>query len=201
MTITTTLADIRAANPCHTFSKICNHFGVTRCQAKTHHEEFPVALLLKTNDLDDTLWVLDNVIGNQRICSLFAADCAERVLPIFLKVRPDDKRPADAIAVARNPNATDEERAAAAAAAWAAAAAAARAADAADAAYAAAWAAADAADAADAAAAAAAWAAAWAAARAARDAARAAQKARLQQYLEHGEAAADMPWPEVEVSQ
>ena len=118
---------------------------------------------------------------------LFAADCAEDVLPIFYKVSPNDHRPAEAIRVARlyaNGEASDEQRrsrdaawaaaeAAAGTAAWAAAEAAAR-----DAAWAAAWAAArDAAGdaawaAAGAAARAAAWAAAWAAAGdAARDAA------------------------------
>ena len=90
---------------------------------------------------------------------LFAADCAEDVLPIFYKVSPNDHRPAEAIRVARlyaNGEASEAERDAAGAAAWAAAGDAAG-----DAAVAAAR------DAARAAARAAAWAAAWAAARAA----------------------------------
>ena len=55
---------------------------------------------------------------------LFAADCAERVLPIFEKERPDDDRPRTALAVARrfaNGEATEQERDAAGAAAGAAA--------------------------------------------------------------------------------
>ena len=102
---------------------------------------------------------------------LFAADCAERVLPIFERERPGDLRPREAIETARRDvtgDATDEELDAAWDAAWAAGAAAGAAARAAawaaagaaawDAAGAAVWAARDAAwDAA--------WAAAWAAAR------------------------------------
>ena len=263
MSITTTLADIRAADPCSDgFAKIRDHLGVSPADAKENHEPFPVALLLETNDLGDALWVLDNVIGNKRLCRLFAADCAESVLPIFERHRPDDDRPRHAISVGRDPNSTDAARAAAGdaaraaagdaaraascaaevaaraaaeaaaraagAAAWVAArdaawdaagdaarAAGAAAGDAARAAGAAAWVAAgatarDAARAAgDAAgdAARAAWVAAgdaaWDAARdaagdaawdAARDAAWDAYIARFCQYLEHGEAAADMPW-------
>jgi hypothetical protein len=234
MSITTTLADIRAADPCSDgFAKIRDHLGVSPADAKENHEPFPVALLLETNDLGDALWVLDNVIGNKRLCRLFAADCAESVLPIFERHRPDDDRPRHAISVGRDPNSTDAARAAAGdaaraaagdaawaascaaeaaaraagAAARAAAEAAARAAGAAAwvAARAAAWVAArdaawdaarDAAwDAARAAARDAAWDAARAAAwDAARDAAWDAYIARFCQYLEHGEAAADMPW-------
>ena len=215
--ITTTLADIRAAGPCEDgFAKIRDHFGASAKDAKTHREPFPVSLLLETNDLSDTLWVVDNVIGNKRLCRLFAADCAERVLHIFEDAHPNDDRPRQAIAVARNPDATNQERAAAGAAARAAAGAAwAAAGDAAGAAARAAWAAAgdaawaaagDAAGAAARAAGDAAWAAARAAAGAAARAAawaaaRGEQTARLRQYLEHGEAAAQMPWPQLEAAE
>jgi hypothetical protein len=209
MSITTTLADIRAADPCSNgFAKIRDHLGVSPADAKENHEPFPVALLLETNDLGDALWVLDNVIGNKRLCRLFAADCAESVLPIFERHRPDDDRPRHAISVGRDPNSTDAARAAAGGrrrgrrkgrrrgrrmgrimrrkgrrkgrkgrrrdAAWAPQ-------GTWDAARDAAWdAARDAA-----------WDAAW---DAARDAAWDAYIARFCQYLEHGEAAADMPW-------
>jgi len=94
---------------------------------------------------------------NDRTARLFAADCAERVLPIFEKERPNDDRPRLAIQAARDyangmigDAARDAAWAAARDAAW-------------DAARDAAWAAA--------------WDAAWAAARAAaRDAARAAAR-------------------------
>ena len=133
---------------------------------------------------------------NEKTARLFAADCAERVLPIFEKKHPNDDRPRQAINAARA-YARGEIDDAAWAAAWAAADAvdavdaAGAAADAADAAGAAVWAAADAADAADAAGAAAdaARAAAWAAADAAdaADAAGAAEQEwqckRFLQYL------------------
>jgi hypothetical protein len=110
---------------------------------------------------------------NEQTQRLFAAECAERVLPIYEKEHPSDTRPRDAILASRQfafgligaaawAAARDAARAAAWAAAWAAARDAARAA-----ARDAAW------DAARDAARAAAWAAAWAAARdAAWDAAR-----------------------------
>ncbi len=112
----------------------------------------------------------DKAVGSRRVLlagpvdvsrelRLFACDCAERVLPLFERERPDDARPRMAIEIARryaNGKAVSEETAAAGDAAG-------------DAAWAAAWAAARAAagDAARAAAGDAAWAAARAAARAA----------------------------------
>lgn len=68
---------------------------------------------------------------NERTARLFAADCAEQVLPLFERVRHGDDRPRQAIAVARayaDGAATRAELHAAGAAAWAAAGAAARAA-------------------------------------------------------------------------
>ena len=113
---------------------------------------------------------------NERTARLFAADCAEHVLPLFERDYPHDGRAREAIRVARayaEGHATVEELAAAGAAAWAAARAAAG-----DAARAAARAAAGAAAGAAAwdAAGDAAWEAAWAAERAC-------QNARLLAYL------------------
>jgi len=114
---------------------------------------------------------------DEKSARLFAADCAERVLPIYEKEYPNDDAPRKAIQAARDyaDGKIDKKEMAAA---WAAARAAARAA-----AWAAAWAAArDAAGAAAwAAAGDAAWAAVWAAAR---DAAREWQTERLFWYLE-----------------
>ena len=60
--LTTTLAEIRKHGPCEDgFAKIRNHLGVSAHEAKTHDVPFPVALLLETNGLDDTLWVFDRV--------------------------------------------------------------------------------------------------------------------------------------------
>ena len=121
---------------------------------------------------DWMLWLAENrgVELDESKLRLFACDCAEQALPLYERDYPDDKRPRQAIAVARrfaNGEATREELAAAwdaaKAAAWAAAWAAG------DAAKAAAWAAWDAAKAA-----------AWAAARAA---ALAYQADKLREYL------------------
>lgn len=57
---------------------------------------------------------------NDRTARLFAADCAEAVLPIFERYRPDDLRPRHSIEVTRRyalGGATERERAAAGAAA------------------------------------------------------------------------------------
>ena len=116
-----------------------------------------------------------------RTVALFAADCAERVLPIFERAFPDDPRPRQAIMVVRSGSASEASEAseasvaaarAARAASWAAAMAAARAARAAsEAARAASWAARAASWAASEAARAASEAASWAASGAASEAA------------------------------
>ncbi len=133
---------------------------------------FPLLEVLNNNGLDDALWALrycEPKAKRDRIARLFACDCAQIVLPLFERDNPDDKRPRQAIDVARkfaSGDATQAELDAARAAAWDAARAAAW--DAArDAARAAAWdAARDAA-----------WDAAW-------DAAREVQAQMLRQYLE-----------------
>lgn len=190
--LTTTLAEIRAASPCEEgWRKLLRHLGKTAAEAKADTAEIPLSVVLDGNGMDDALWVLDCAICNQRIIALFAADCAERVLPIFEREMPGDDRPRRAIEAARDQNLSASARGAA----WEAACASARAARAARAsARAAAWASARAAawaalDSARAAALDSAGAPAW-------EAARAAQSSRLRQYCEHGEAAASMPWPD-----
>ena len=73
----------------------------------------------------DALWVLDKTKCNPRLARHFGAWCAEQVLPIFERERPNDNRPRLAIEAARNDGMTDAARAAAGAAAgdaaWAAA--------------------------------------------------------------------------------
>jgi hypothetical protein len=69
--------------------------------------------------------LLKKMLWDDRIAHLFACDCAERVISIYEKDNPDDKRPRHAIEVARlfaEGKANDSELAAA----WAAARAAAR---------------------------------------------------------------------------
>ena len=155
----TTLNEIRAHAPCKGgWEKLLAHLG------KTKADDEPLALLtvLESNGLDDALWCL-RAASLDRLSRHFQAWCAEKVLHHFEAERPGDMRVRDQIAMLRNDEATDLERAAASVAARAAASVAAR-----DAAEAAARAAArDAArDAAQAAAWDPAWAAAWAAAQA-----------------------------------
>jgi hypothetical protein len=167
---TSTLNVIRKNSPCESgWRKLLAHLG------KTKIDDEPINLLtiLESNGVQDMCWALQCVEHPdlEKIARLMACDFAAAVLPLYEKKYPKDKRPAEAIRVARryaNGKATNEERAAAGAAArdaaWDAAGAAAR-----DAAGAAARAAACAA--ACAAARDAAWAAAWAAAGAAAGAA------------------------------
>ena len=125
------------------------------CESGWHGMEEKHVLTHLPSQIGASLWVVETrgkrVDGDDKFCApqmklaykigttternlrLFAADCAENVLPIFWKVRPDDDRPKQAIDVARryaNGQATDQERDAAGDAAGAAAG---------DAAWAAAW--------------------------------------------------------------
>ncbi len=159
----TTLNQIRKHNPCeYSWKKLLQSFGKTEAD----DTEVSIKYILDLLDIKDAIWALRAVEGHDREIRLFACECAESVLHIFEEKYPDDKRPRNAIEVARryaNSEASEEELAAAWDAAWAAARAAGDAADAAtwaawDAAWAAAWAAGAAAwDAADDAAGAAAW--------------------------------------------
>lgn len=85
-------------------------------------EEIPLTVWAEvTPDLDDLIWAVEHHPARGRILNDFGCDCAERVLPIWLAAHPDDDRPAAAIRVGRDPNATQDQRAAAGDAAWAAA--------------------------------------------------------------------------------
>ena len=87
---------------------------------------FPLLEVLEHNGLDDALWALEccePIEERDRIARLFICDCAERVLHLFEEKFPDDKRPRQAIEVARRfaiGQATIEELRDAREAAWAA---------------------------------------------------------------------------------
>jgi hypothetical protein len=137
----TTLNKIKEHSPCEEgWEKLLNHLN------KTQSDDEPLDLrtILESNGVDDTIWAFRAVEGKDKEIRLFAADCAESVLPIYEKNYPDDKRPRLAIQAARdyaNGLIPMEELDAARAAAWAAAWGADSAADSAawDAAWAAAW--------------------------------------------------------------
>jgi len=71
-----------------------------------------------TPQFDDLIWALESTPAGRAILAGFACDCAERVLPIWLAVYPDDDRPAAAIRVGRDPDATPAAEAAAWEAGW-----------------------------------------------------------------------------------
>ena len=121
----TTLNKIKDHSPCEDgWKKLLIHLN------KTHSDDEVLELrtILESNGLYDTIWALRAVEGKDKEMRLFAADCAELVLPIYEKHCPDDNRPRLAIQAARdyaNGLITIEELAAAwdaaRAAAWAAA--------------------------------------------------------------------------------
>jgi len=116
--MTLTLNLIRAQSPCpEGWTNLLAHLGKT----KADDEPLDLLTVLDSNGLDDALWVLDRTNCNPRLARHFGAWCAEQVLPIFERERPDDMRPRQAIAVARDDNATEQDRAAAQDAAWVAA--------------------------------------------------------------------------------
>lgn len=122
--MTTTLNKIKAHSPCADgWNKLLNHLGKTQA----YDEPLELRTILESNGLDDTIWALRAVEGKDKEIRLFAADCAEMVLPIYEKDYPDDNRQRLAIQAARdyaNGLITIEELDAASAAAWAASAAA-----------------------------------------------------------------------------
>jgi len=104
--LTTTLAAIRAQNPCRSgWTKLLKHVGEMPDDAP-----LPLVTVLDSNGVSDTLWVAYRVIGEParvalapfiRECVLRACDYAERVLPVFEAQRPGDDRPRKAIEAAR----------------------------------------------------------------------------------------------------
>ena len=117
--ITTTLAEIRAHKPCASgwrtlATALGSDYGDTT--------PLPLARIVDTNGIADALWALVRVCPDgKRIAVEFAADCAERVLPIWEARYPDDDRPRKAIEAARGGSANADANAAANAAAYAAA--------------------------------------------------------------------------------
>ena len=110
----TTLNAIRAASPCPDgWTKLLKHLGKTSAD----DEPLPLLTVLDSNGLDDALWVLDNTKCDPRLARHFGAWCAEQVLPIFEAAYPNDMRPRNAIAAAKDDTITEQDRDAARAAA------------------------------------------------------------------------------------
>ena len=115
--ITTTFTALRKAQACKEgYGTLAKHLGgVHEYGANT---PIPVATIIDSNGMDDTLWTLSYACGEggQKIAHSFACDCAERVLHIYEAHVPGDSRPRKAIETKRawlRGEATDDELAAA----------------------------------------------------------------------------------------
>lgn len=138
MTLTTTLRALRVHNACQPrYDHLVASFGGSR---PGDDEQITLLRILGSNGLEDAIWALRAASPydeRRRVTVGFACDCADRVLPIFERRYPDDRRPRDCIETTRRymrGEATREELRADAARASDAAEAAAWAADASDAA-------------------------------------------------------------------
>ena len=95
----TTLNKIKKHSPCKDgWEKLLNHLG------KTEADDEPLELItiLESNGINDTIWAMRAVEEKNKEIRLFAADCAELVLPIYENKYPDDDRPRKAIQAARD---------------------------------------------------------------------------------------------------
>jgi len=120
---TYTIDDIMALKPCDRYDRA----AVAKLYGRRKELGLIEILSLGEVPVVDRLWVF-LAVSDDRTRRLFAADCAERVLPIYEKVYPCDDRPRKCIDTARryaNGEATQDElhaaRSAAGSAAWAAA--------------------------------------------------------------------------------
>jgi len=103
----TTLNEIREHKPCREgWTKLLAHLGKT----KADDEPLELLTILESNGFDDALWCI-RAKSLERISRHFQAWCAEQVLHLFEKERPEDMRVRDQIAMMRNDNATNQERA------------------------------------------------------------------------------------------
>jgi hypothetical protein len=117
----TTLNKIREYSPCHEgWIKLLRNLGKT----KADDEPLAITTILDSNGLDDALWCLRAVDGNQREMRLYAVDCARSVQHLALDVAErhafvlaTDQELAAAWDAARDA-AWDAARAAARSAAW-----------------------------------------------------------------------------------
>ena len=95
----TTLNKIKSHLLCEPgWENLLNHLNKTEAD----DEVLELRTILESNGLDDTIWAFRAVDGKDKEIRLFAADCAELVLPIFEKDYPKDNRPRKAIQAARD---------------------------------------------------------------------------------------------------
>ncbi|WP_126975559.1 hypothetical protein [Frigidibacter oleivorans] len=108
--LTTTYAEIcRSQLRPSSIKRLLRHVGKTPAEMRLV-STLPLLAVLDSNGSHDALQVLDCTAGHGHIRRLIASDFVERALPHFLAMRPEDGRPAAAIRVARDRDATDEDR-------------------------------------------------------------------------------------------
>ena len=95
----TTLNKIKSHKPCEYGGKKLLNF---LCKTEADDEPLELRTILESNGVEDTLWAFRAVEGKDKDIRLFAADCAELVLPIYEKEYPNDDRPRRAIQAARD---------------------------------------------------------------------------------------------------
>jgi len=96
----TTFRKLRTAGACTIgYRKLAKYLGGIR----KYEPDTPISLItiLESNGTGDACWSLSTVDGFDREKRVFACDCAESVLSIFESKYPDDKRPSQAISVAK----------------------------------------------------------------------------------------------------
>lgn len=105
----TTLNEIREHVPRRKgWEKLLARLGKTKADDEPLH----LLTILESNGLDDALWCL-RAKSLDRLSRHFQAWCAEQVLHLFEAERPYDTRVREQIAILRNDDATQGERAAA----------------------------------------------------------------------------------------
>ena len=97
--LTITFAKAKSEGACDAgYRKMGEHLGgITKYGRNT---PVPIETIFDVCGLHDAIWALIAVKADREL-RLFAADCAERVLPIYEKQYPDDQRPRQVIEAAR----------------------------------------------------------------------------------------------------
>ena len=113
--LTTTLRKLREHGAC---SERYAHLVAALGEGWGDDATIPLLRVIDLNGTEDAIWAFracEPEAERDKIARLFACDCAESVLPIFERERPDDNRPREAIRIARlfaYGEATGEQRAA-----------------------------------------------------------------------------------------
>lgn len=95
----TTLNKIKSHSPCEGgWNNLLTHLGKTEAD----DEVLELRTILESNGVQDTVWAFRAVEGKEKEIRLFAADCAELVLPIYEKEYPNDDRPRKTIQASRD---------------------------------------------------------------------------------------------------